>query len=60
MMHKVLKFTEISQTSWMQNVVIDTKEWVYEEHLRLGLALLEVTVTQVWLQCGFNDSVHKT
>ena len=46
---KVLEFTVmISQTSWIQNIVIDTiKEWGYEEHLHFGHTLPDVTVIQV-------------
>ena len=46
---KVLEFTAmIMQTSWIQNIVIDTiKEWGYKEHLHFGHTLPDVTVTQV-------------
>ena len=46
---KALEFTAmITQTSWIQNIVIDTiKEWGYEEHLHFGHTLPDVTVIQV-------------
>ena len=46
---KVLEFTAmITQTSWTQNIVIDTiKEWGYEEHLHFGHTLLNVTVIRI-------------
>ena len=46
---KVLEFTAmITQTSWIQNIVIDTiKEWGYKEHLHFGHTLSDVTVIQV-------------
>ena len=46
---KVLEFAAmITQTSWIQNIVIDTiKELGYEEHLHFGHTLPEVTAIQV-------------
>ena len=46
---KVLEFTAmITQTSWMQDIVIDTiKECGYKEHLHFGHTLPDVTVIQV-------------
>ena len=46
---KVLEFTAmIKQTSWIQNIVIDTiKEWGCKEHLHFGDTLPDVTVIQV-------------
>ena len=46
---KVLEFTAmITQTSWIQNIVIDTiKEWGYKEHLHFGHTLPNATVIQV-------------
>ena len=44
-----LEFTAmITQTSWVQNIVVDTiKEWGYKEHLHFGHTLPDVTVIQV-------------
>ena len=46
---KVLEFTAmITQTSWIQNIFIDTiKEWGYKEHLHFGHTLPYVAVIQV-------------
>ena len=46
---KVLEFTAmITQTSWIQDIVIDTiKECGYKEHLHFGHTLPDVTVIQV-------------
>ena len=55
---KVLEFTAmISQTSWIQNIVIDTiKERGYEEHLHFGHTLLDVIVIQV----SYNEDLLPT
>ena len=53
---KVLEFTAmITQTSWIQNIVIDTiTEWGYEEHLHFGHSYTSRCHSySSQLQCGF-------
>ena len=46
---KVLEFTAmITQTSWIQNIVIDTiKKRGYEEHLHFGHTIRDVTAIRI-------------